>query len=44
MDFDHSDSDDDNHSHVDRLEKVVAVRLVVQVSVSVGFNRFQEIS
>ena len=45
MDFDHSDSDDDNHhSHVDRLEKVMAVRLIVQVSVSVGFNRLQEIS
>ena len=44
-DFDHSDSDDDNHhSHEDRLEKVLAVRLIVQVSVSVGLNRFQEIS
>ena len=43
MDFDHSDSDDDNHhSHEDTLKKVLAVRLIVQVSVSVGFSRFQE--
>ena len=43
IDFDHSDSDDDNHhSHEDTLKKVLAVRLIVQVSVSVGFSRFQE--